>query len=49
MGPSTYVKIAEITSGASDSQQGLVATCKDMLYTVILSQHEGFGEAHEPV
>ena len=29
MGPSTYTKIAEITSGRSHVQQGLTATCKD--------------------
>ena len=31
--PGAYARIAEIMSGATDSQQGLVATCKDPLYT----------------
>jgi hypothetical protein len=29
-GPSTYVKITEITSGRANSQQGRAATCKDL-------------------
>ena len=29
MGPSTYARVAEITSGRAISQQGLTATCKD--------------------
>jgi hypothetical protein len=29
MGPSTYTRIAETTSGRSQFQQGLTATCKD--------------------
>jgi hypothetical protein len=29
MGPSTYARVAEITSGRAISQQGLAATCKD--------------------
>jgi hypothetical protein len=29
MGPSAYTKTAEITSGTTNSQQGLAATCKD--------------------
>ena len=29
MGPSAYTKIAEITPGRSDLQQGLAATCED--------------------
>jgi len=29
--PGTYAQIAEIMSGTTDSQQGLVATCKDSL------------------
>ena len=28
--PSTYTRIAEITSGRSIFQQGLAATCKDL-------------------
>ena len=28
-GPSTYARIAEITSGRANSQQGLATTCKD--------------------
>ena len=31
MGPSSYVRIAEIMSGRAISQQGLTATCKDLL------------------
>src|SRR5690625_2485747 len=30
MGPSTYARIVEITSGRAISQQGLTATCKDL-------------------
>ena len=30
--PGAYARIAEMMSGATDSQQGLVATCKDSLY-----------------
>jgi hypothetical protein len=29
--PSTYTRIVEITSGKAISQQGLAATCKDLL------------------
>jgi hypothetical protein len=32
MGPSTYTRVAEITSGRAISQQGLVATCKDQVH-----------------
>jgi hypothetical protein len=32
MGPSTYTRIMEITSGSTIFQQGLAATCKDLLY-----------------
>jgi hypothetical protein len=50
MGPSTHARIVEITSGTTNLQQGLAATCKDSLYRVLyLSQREGFGGAHEPV
>jgi hypothetical protein len=30
--PSTYTQIEEITTGGTDSQQGLIATCKDLAY-----------------
>ena len=30
MDPSTYTRIAEITSGRAIFQQGLAATCKDL-------------------
>jgi hypothetical protein len=33
-GPSTYARIAEITSGRANSQQGLETTCKDSLTEV---------------
>ena len=32
MGPGTYTRIAEITSGRANSQQGLMTTCKDPVY-----------------
>jgi hypothetical protein len=32
MGPSTYARVAEITSGRAISQQGLTATCKDRVH-----------------
>lgn len=32
MGPSTYARVAEITSGRAISQQRLAATCKDRAY-----------------
>ena len=32
MGPSTYARVAEITSGRAISQQGLAATCKDPVH-----------------
>ena len=31
MGPSAYVRVAEIMSGTAISQQGLTATCKDLV------------------
>ena len=40
---------AEITPGRAITQQGLVATCKDLLYRVQLKHQEGFGLAHESV
>jgi len=49
-GPSTYAKIAEITSGSTNFQQGLAATCKDPPYRErLLSWQEDFGGAHEPI
>ena len=30
MGPSTFTRIAEITSGSTNYQQGLAATCEDL-------------------
>jgi hypothetical protein len=45
-GPSAYTRIAEITSGRANSQQGLVATCKDPPYKEIRKRWEGFGLAH---
>ena len=32
MGPSTYARVAEITSGRAITQQGLTATCKDRVH-----------------
>ena len=32
MGPDTYARIAEITSGKTIFQQGLAITCKDCEY-----------------
>jgi len=40
---------AEITSGRSSSQQGLTATCKDLVLRVPPRHEEGGGLAHEPV
>ena len=48
-GPSTYARIMEITSGTTNYQQGLAATCKDLSNRIILNRQEGFGGAHEPV
>ena len=49
-GPSTHARIVETTSGTTNFQQGLAATCKDLLYRGrTLSQQEDFGGAHEPV
>jgi hypothetical protein len=41
MGPSTYARIAEITSGTSILQQGLAATCKDSSYRLRLKAARG--------
>jgi hypothetical protein len=41
-GPSTYIKIEEITSGRANSQQGYAATCKDL-------QHKGTNRGCERV
>lgn len=32
MGPGDYARVAEIMSGRAVSQQGLVATCKDLVH-----------------
>jgi len=40
---------AEITSGRSSSQQGLTATCLDLVLRVRPRHEEGGGLAHEPV
>ncbi len=49
MGPSAYARIAEIMSGRAISQQGLVTTCKDLVYEELPRRREGFGLTHEPV
>ncbi len=43
MGPSTYTRIAEITSGRSHFQQGLTATCEDREEELMQSRRGGFG------
>jgi len=48
-GPSTHTRIVEITSGITNYQQGLAATCKDPPTEGNQRRREGFGEAHEPV
>ena len=48
-GPGTYGGIAEITSGRTISQQGLVTTCKDPSNKGNRTRREGFGPAHESV
>ena len=40
---------AEITSGRSSSQQGLTATCIDLVFRVPPRHEEGGGLAHESV
>ena len=49
MGPSTYIRNAEIMSGRSLFQQGLAATCKDHEEERKQSRVEDLGLAHEPV
>ena len=49
MGPSAYARIAEIMSGRAISQQGLVTTCKDLVYEDLPRHWEGFGLTHESV
>ena len=46
MGPSTYARVAEITSGRAISQQGLTATCKTACTRRTPRRAEGFGLAH---
>jgi hypothetical protein len=41
MGPSTYARIVDITSGTSILQQGLAATCKDSPYRLRLKSARG--------
>jgi len=48
-GQASSERLAEITPGRAITQQGLVATCKDLLYRVQLKHQEGFGLAHESV
>ena len=48
-GPSTYARVVEITSGTTNFQQGLAATCKDLLYRRDPNQREDFGGADEPI
>ena len=45
-GPSTYTRMAEITSGRTITQQGLATTCKDLPYRENRSRWEAFGLAH---
>jgi hypothetical protein len=42
LGPSTYARIVEITSGRTISQQGLAATCKDRAHKEPSEAHGGF-------
>ena len=42
MGPSTYARVAEITSGRAISQQGLTATCKDRAHKEGSEARAGF-------
>jgi len=42
MGPSTYARVAEITSGRAISQQGLTATCKDRAHKAEAKARGGF-------
>ena len=43
MGPSTYARVAEITSGRAISQQGLTATCKDRVHKAEAEARGGLG------
>jgi len=36
MDPSTCTRVVEIMSGRTNPQQGLVTTCKDYVYNVII-------------
>jgi hypothetical protein len=47
--PSTFTQTAEISSGRSILQQGLVATCTDREKEGNQSRSEEFGLTHEPV
>jgi hypothetical protein len=42
MGPGTYARITEITSGRAISQQGLTATCKDRAHKAQAKARGGF-------
>jgi hypothetical protein len=42
MGPSTYARVAEITSGRAITQQGLTATCKDRVHKAEAEARGGF-------
>ena len=42
MGPSTYARFADITSGRAISQQGLTATCKDRAHKEESEARGGF-------
>jgi hypothetical protein len=48
-GPGAYGGIAEITSGKTHFQQGLVTTCKDSSNKGNRIRREGMGLAHESV
>jgi hypothetical protein len=48
-GPGAYGGIAEITSGRTNLQQGLVTTCKDPSKKGNRIRREGIGLAHESV
>ena len=48
-GPGAYGGIAEITSGRTIFQRGLVTTCKDPSNKGSRIKREGFGLAHESV
>jgi hypothetical protein len=48
-GPGTDGRIAEITSGRANLQQGLATTCEDPPNKVNRIRREEVGLAHEPV